>query len=117
MRYSTFSVGDCVNLGGRKINILPANHVRNLQVNIVRARRQMVRRHAIAAQQREVFHIGRQLRLRPKHFIFKRNFLRRVPLHPVANHKRFARRRSVPPVRVPSHPGVADLATGCHISW
>ena len=80
----------------RKV-ILPANDMRNLQVDIVRARRQMVCRHAIAAQQRKVFHVGRKLRLRAKHFIFKRNFLRRVPLHAVTitNGSPAAARRSL----------------------
>jgi hypothetical protein len=77
-------------LEGIREVILAANNVADLQIDIIGAGCQMLRRHSDAPQQREIFDIRGQFGLIAVHFIVKRDFVGWLAPDLKANHKRFS---------------------------
>src|SRR5437868_440009 len=70
--------------------ILPANDIRDFQIDIVSAGSHMVGRHSVAAQQRKVLNIGGLLGLRAEHMIFERNGSVLLAWHTEPKHERLS---------------------------
>ena len=76
--------------------VLAANDVADAQVGVVCAGGQVIRRHAVAAEQSEIFDIGGGFGLLAEDTIFEMNHSPALARHAEAQRERFARRR--PPV-------------------
>src|SRR5437588_7361596 len=76
--------------------VLPTNDVADVHVGVVSAGCQVVGRHSIAAQKREVFDVCGSLSLLTVNSIYKTHVLRPVTRHAKTQGKRFSRCR--PPV-------------------
>ena len=70
--------------------ILAANNVADAQVHIVGAGRHVVHRHAVAAQQREIFDIGREFGLLAINGVLKLHGVRAIAGHAKSQNKRLA---------------------------
>ena len=71
--------------------ILAANNVADAQVHVVGAGRHVIGRNAVAAQQREIFDVGRQLGLLAIHGVVKLHGVRTFARHAKPQHKWLAR--------------------------
>src|SRR6185437_990532 len=70
--------------------ILPADHVRDLETDIVGAGGQVIGWHTAAPQQRKILDISGQFRLRTIHLIVEGNLVRRFANHSKAYDERLS---------------------------